>query len=45
MTDEPEKLTEVEAKAGSKTKANSTVMIVSLVAVIIAFAVVYLIYR
>ena len=44
MSDQPEKLTETEAKAGSKTKANNVVLIVSLVAVIIAFAVVYLIY-
>ena len=41
---EPEKLTETEAKGGSKTKANNVVLIVSLVAVVIAFAVVFLIY-
>ena len=44
MSDQPEKLTETEAKAGSKTKANNVVLVVSLVAVVIAFAVVYLIY-
>ncbi len=44
MSDEPDKLTETEAKAGSKTKANNVVLIVSLVAVVVAFAVVFLIY-
>ena len=44
MSDQPQKLTETEAKAGSKTKANNVVLVVSLVAVVIAFAVVYLIY-
>ncbi len=42
--DEPNKLSETEAKAGSKTKANQVVLIVSTVAIIIAFVVVYLIY-
>ncbi len=35
--EEPEKLTETEAKGGSKTKANATVMIVSIVAVVVIF--------
>ncbi len=41
---EPERLTETEAKAGSKTKANNVVLIVSTLAVIIAFVIIYLIY-
>ncbi len=44
MSPEPEKLTETEARAGSKTKANNVVLIVSLVAVVVAFVVVYAIY-
>ena len=44
MSEQPEKLTETEAKAGSKTKANNVVLIVSLVVIVIAFAVVFLIY-
>ncbi len=44
MSERPDKLTETEAKAGSKTKANNVVLIVSLVAVVIAFAVVFIIY-
>ena len=41
MTGDPEKLTETEAKAGSKTLANRNVMLISLVIVIIAFVGVY----
>ena len=37
MSDQPEKLTETEAKAGSKTLANRNVLIISLVVVIVLF--------
>ena len=37
-TPEPAKLTETEAKAGSKTLANRNVMIISVVAVVVLFA-------
>lgn len=42
--DEPTKLTEIEAKGGSKTKANYAVLIISLVIIVLAFGTVYAIY-
>lgn len=36
--EQPEKLTETEAKAGSKTLANRNVLIISVVIVVIIFA-------
>ncbi len=41
MSDQPEKLTETEAKAGSKTLANRNVMLISIVIVVIAFVGIY----
>ncbi len=43
--EKPTKLTETEAKGGSKTAANRNVMIVSLVVVVVAFVALLLIYR
>ncbi len=37
MSDEPEKLTETEAKGGSRTLANRNVMLISIAIVVIAF--------
>ena len=41
MTEKPDKLTETEAKAGSKTLANRNIMLISLAIVVIAFVGVY----
>jgi len=38
VSPEPEKLTETEAKAGSKTLANRNVLIISVIIVVILFA-------
>jgi hypothetical protein len=38
VSERPEKLTETEAKAGSKTLANRNVLLISVVAVVIIFA-------
>ena len=45
MSDQPEELSKTEARAGSRTKANRNVMIISLVIVVIAFVAVFLMYR
>ena len=45
MTDDPEKLTTTEARAGSKTPANRYVMFISLGIVVIAFVTLLIIYR
>lgn len=46
MTDptEPIKLTETEAKGGSKTRVNRTVLFISLAIVILAFVIIFIIY-
>jgi hypothetical protein len=41
MTEHPEKLTETEARGGSKTLANRNVMIISVVILVILFVGVY----
>ncbi len=41
MTERPEKLTETEAKGGSKTLANRNVLIISVVIVVIIFVGIY----
>lgn len=45
MSDQPEELSKTEARAGSKTRSNRNVMIVSLVVIVIAFGALLLIYR